>query len=148
MSLQSEFELPIFAADKAEKENAIARMNSDFLAGRIKVVTLGGVNEELIKEWERLTWNKKKLEEDGVLKMDEKFDDHLGHSALYAWRDSLHHHSMVPDLKPEVVDAAARMIRLKKQLRPIARDDEYDIFDRMDEEAEAREIVRKYRAGG
>jgi hypothetical protein len=466
MSLQSEFELPIFAADKAEKENAIARMNSDFLAGRIKVVTLGGVNEELVKEWERLTWNKKKLEEDGVLKFDEKFDDHcfvsgtpiltpggwrpieevtpgdlvetrhgprpveaatptrvvpiwrmetnsgcvlegsadhgiptanrgrvelcklregdvvwvspewqkrlsstgsgtgdtrsrsapeientsggrlddfstatfgssttdqsrvvatsttwttirgttsstissvsqrestcestcalpkgenkapkscvnmrfqhvlrqektpsgelvnlqssqslnerrgsegrssnsnasgvgtnfkvsflppksvaegatqpnaalpepttkhgsaqcaeessvstdssvrtfvldsvrtIGEAsraelvyglavtdvheyvaggivvfnctmaALYGWRDSLHHHSMVPDLKPEAVDAAARMIRLKKQLRPIARDDEYDVFDRMDEEAEAREIVRKYRAGG
>lgn len=139
-TLATEYKLPILAAQKTEKENAIGSMNSDFLAGRIKIVTTGGANKDLVDELERITIDEKKMREQGKWALAEKFDDHLSHGLLYMWRDSLHQHAMLPELeKPPTL--ATRLLADKKRQRPMW--DEPDVWDKFEEEQEAREFVRR-----
>lgn len=86
-SIRREHGLPIFPADKTEKHSHVARMNSDFVSGRIRVIR--ETNAGLACEWQTLALDHRALER-GEWKEAEKFDNHLADAALYAYKDALH----------------------------------------------------------
>ena len=140
-SLASDFSLPIVAADKHEKANKIGLMNGDFMSGKIKVIAAS--NKALIQEWEKLTIDRKAWDR-GEWKESEKCANHGADSCLYAFRDSLHHHAVVPvPKKPE--DTADRWIAERKRLRSPVAEFEEDWWDKADREDEIRSAVRKFR---
>ena len=141
-TLAAEYNLPIQAAEKTEKENAIGSMNSDFLAGRIRVVTHGGANKDLIDELEKVTIDEKKLREKGKWAISATAEDHLCHALLYMWRNSLHKHSVIPDLRPEATLASRLLADVKRQ-RPMWEDEGEDVWDKWEREQEAKEFVRR-----
>lgn len=139
-SLAAEYKLPILAAKKTEKENAVGMLNSDMLAGRIKIITVGGANKDLIDELERLTIDEKLMREQGKWRIGDKYDDHLCMAMTYMWRDSLHQHSVIPDLAPEP-SLASMLLSDKKRQRPMWED--ADPWDAWDEEQEAKRLIKE-----
>ena len=73
--------LPLKAAKKTgDKVGMIKLMNSDLASALIRVKP----NMELLKEWDKLQYNKSKPAE------DRRYDNHLSDAALYAWMESKH----------------------------------------------------------
>lgn len=141
-SFKEVYGLPIYPAEKGSaKEVAVARMNSDFICSLIKVIA--DSNKELIKEWQELLIDAKKLAE-GVWKEAEKYHNHLADAALYAFNDAKHFWGKEPG-PPRPRDFADELLARRRQLRPIRFKDDYDAMDRFEEEREAQEIVERFR---
>jgi len=77
--LKQRFGHPLEAAQKQDKANFIAIMNSDLIMGKIKV--LPG-NDALIAEWQSLIWD----DRSDRLQENSSCENHLSDSTLYAWR--------------------------------------------------------------
>lgn len=80
--MKQRYGLPIEAAEKQDKPNAIWMLNSDMIGGRIRL--LPGC-ERLSSQWNELVWD------EGALKLGRRLiapgvDDHLSDAFLYAWR--------------------------------------------------------------
>lgn len=89
--LNSRYRCGLMPAKKTEKAANIEIMNSDFLAGRIKVVE----DTPVTKEWAELMWEDKDRR-----KEHPKFDNHLCDSILYIWRYS--RHFFAKDKNPDI----------------------------------------------
>lgn len=74
--------LPLEAAEKRDKADAIANMNSDLITGRIKTVA---ATAPLRKEWEDLVWDDRHFHK-GKLVESSQCENHLSDACLYAWR--------------------------------------------------------------
>lgn len=90
-SINSMYGIPIQKAEKHEKNDHIELLNSDFHAGRIKIIP----HTELENELQRLQWDlskgaKELLARTGRLREDPKCPNHLCDSLLYLWRFSYH----------------------------------------------------------
>ncbi len=72
------FNLPIEAAEKANKRGYQNLLNGDLSRGRVKVVR--SACEPLIKEWLELPWREDRSKE------AEGFDNHCADALLYGWR--------------------------------------------------------------
>ena len=81
----------IFAAEKQDKYSFIETMNDDLATGRLEVMDTPHTHE-LIDEWTTLEWadREKRVEKEGQ-------PNHLSDAALYAWRESLHFMSRLPE---------------------------------------------------
>lgn len=152
-TFQIEHDLPCVPADKLEKEASVAKMNSDFLGGRVQV--LEG-NEELCNEWSTLRLDRKARER-GEWKEAEKFANHIADAALYAYKESKHPFASAPEEKAKrhsandvyedlVKSRAARTGDVNGPIfrsRPVQR--ERDFFDELDAEQDAYDAVQSFR---
>lgn len=86
-SLRAEYNLPIVAAGKQDKEGHVIRINSDFQFQRIKVVT--SHCQPLLAEWAKLKVDRRAAEK-GFFKEGEKYKNHAADAFLYAYRESMH----------------------------------------------------------
>lgn len=91
-ALQRTYGIPMVAARKRDKCDHIKLMNSDILAGRVRVDPAG----ELAEEWRTAQWANEERR-----KVDPDCDDHASDAALYLWRYVYHHFSREQDLAPE-----------------------------------------------
>lgn len=93
-SLNSMYGIPIVKADKHEKFDHIELLNSDFHAGRIKIVEGTDLEIELMRlQWDLSKDSKARLVRTGRLREDPKCPNHLCDALLYLWRYSYHHFS-------------------------------------------------------
>jgi hypothetical protein len=69
-------------AEKSDKPGAIELFNEDMRRGKVKIVRC----PKLTEEWDALQWSdyERKIE-------DDRFDNHLSDSALYAYREARHY---------------------------------------------------------
>lgn len=112
-------------AEKKNKHDYIELMNSDMLAGRIKVPTFS----EIPEEWRHLVWDV----ESSKKKEDERFDNHLADACLYAWRESRHFLFRKPRKQPK--PGTPEYIDMKEQ----------EIIDQLEEEElERQEFMDPY----
>jgi hypothetical protein len=74
--------LPLEAAEKRDKADAIANMNSDIITGRVLVTKAAA---GLRKEWGDLVWDDRHFHK-GKLVESSQCENHLSDAALYAWR--------------------------------------------------------------
>lgn len=99
-SMRERSQNPYEAADKHDKATFIELMNSDFTAGKIKVLDVPD-NEPLWRAWMALVWQ---TDGDKIVfpKKENKSLHHLSHgpdAALYAWRCGFHYHVQPKKLK-------------------------------------------------
>lgn len=90
--LNSRYLTGLLASEKREKASNIEVMNSDLLAGRVKI----GRGTPLGKEWQDLLW-----EDKDKRKEDPRFNNHLSDACLYAWRRSRHYLATAKIIEPE-----------------------------------------------
>lgn len=79
--LTARFNLPVKAAEKADKLGAIELLNGDLHSKRVMVVR----NEPVLREWQVLQWDA-----DDRRKEDGRFPNHLSDASLYAYREAIH----------------------------------------------------------
>lgn len=91
-ALQRTYGIPMTAARKRDKCDHIKLMNSDILAGRVKL----DPSSELAEEWRTAQWANEERR-----KVDPDCDDHASDAALYLWRYVYHHFSRAVDNGPE-----------------------------------------------
>lgn len=89
--------IPWTAADKTGKYDFIEIMNSDFLAGNIK---LGPNAGPLAEEYRGLIWDERKLKATGEHKEHAACDNHAADATLYAWRYCYQYLSEKPPAPP------------------------------------------------
>ena len=83
--LRQRYKLPLEAAEKSGKADAIAMMNSDLLTGRIKLV--GDACDDLSDEWSNLVWDERAprpVENSACA-------NHVSDGALYGWREAMNY---------------------------------------------------------
>lgn len=78
--IESRYQVPVIAADKAGKAGFIEIFNSELLASKIKL--LKGVCEPLVEEWMNLIWDSEKVQR----VEDSRYENHLSDAALYTLR--------------------------------------------------------------
>ncbi len=93
--------LGIMAADKTQKYGFIEHMNNEFYLGRIKVAP----NLPITKEWTTLVWEdadseKDAARHDGKPKEHSGFANHMSDACLYAFKESTHFRSKLPEPAP------------------------------------------------
>ena len=81
--MRSQYNLPIFAAEKTKKYSYIQQMNSDFRTGAIRV--LQPTNEEYIRQLSLLQWDEKSYDTRNP-KEDRRTQNHCTDAGLYSWR--------------------------------------------------------------
>jgi hypothetical protein len=72
--------IPLMVAEKSDKANYIALLNSDLDAANILI--LNSASHQIKDEWSALIWDKNS----DKLKEDPKYDNHLSDAFLYMWR--------------------------------------------------------------
>jgi hypothetical protein len=96
-TINARHSLGIIPADKKDKYDHIEFLNSDLIAGRIKIVQ----GSELDHEMSALQWDlekdKKYLIRTGKLREDPSCPNHLCDAFLYSWRYTYHHWSRKPE---------------------------------------------------
>jgi hypothetical protein len=132
-TLAGEFTLPVQPAEKREKETAIARMNSDFLAG--KVLAIDSLNRELAAEWSALVVDRRARSK-GIFLESERHQNHLADAALYAHRHSVHQFQR--EKPPAPPQDFREQYETALRRRASREDDPYADFDAM---REARQLV-------
>lgn len=91
-SLNATYRLPVVAAEKTEKYDHIELLNSDFHAGRIKIILGSNLDNELCGlQWDLSKDTKEKLVRKGRLREDARCPNHLCDALLYLWRYSYHY---------------------------------------------------------
>lgn len=131
-SMNAQYRLPIIAAQKTEKFDHIELLNSDFHAGRIKIILGSNLDNELCGlQWDLSRDTKEKLVRKGRLREDARCPNHLCDALLYLWRYSYHHFARPHDklAKPGSVEwflqkdeLAAREATRKRQTRRFSTD--------------------------
>lgn len=93
--LRQRYKLPLEAAEKSAKADAIEMMNSDMLTGRVKVV--GDACEALVEEWQNLVWDERatKPTENSACA------NHCADGGLYGWREAKNYASEPLKKKPK-----------------------------------------------
>lgn len=102
--LNSRFGLGIVEAEKREKYDHIELLNSDFYAGRIKIIPGSKLDEELCAlQWDLSKDDKERLIRLGKLREDPSCANHLCDCLLYLWRYCYHYWSepAVKQLTPD-----------------------------------------------
>ena len=115
MELRNRWHLPLQSAEKTAKATYLRLMRDDFIEGNACI--LEGECNELETEWSQLIW----VDEDKE-KEDPRCQNHCSDSGLYAWREAKHYVA-----KDE----------------PIKYSKNSDEYMRMEEEMEAKEMVKK-----
>jgi len=112
--LRRGYSLPIMAAEKAKKFQAIQLFNSAMLAGQLRVVDPDPHTNPLVDEWTSLTW---KVYPDGTKKEQPGQANDLCDACLTAWRHTHHYTSgeQVPE-GPQLSRAEADEARLIEDL--------------------------------
>lgn len=90
-ALQRTYGIPVVAARKRDKCDHIKLMNSDIVAGRVRVDPAG----ELAEEWRTAQWATEERR-----KVDPDCDDHAADAALYLWRYVYHHFAREEEFGP------------------------------------------------
>lgn len=90
LTINNRHGLSILPADKTRKNEYIEMMNSDFGAGRVKVIPDSDLADELTTLQWALTKEKVILIREGKLKEDPKCPNHLCDAFLYLWRYAYH----------------------------------------------------------
>lgn len=92
----------VVPAKRQDKNDFIELLNSDFHAGRIKVIGGSDWERELCGlQWDLSANSKAELARTGKLREDSSCPNHLCDAALYAWRYAYHFWSSEPQLGPE-----------------------------------------------
>lgn len=110
-SFKVDFGLPMEAALKTSKPEYIEKVNSDFQAGRIKILRNSELDEELCSlQWDLRDGTKAQLAVEGRLKEDKRSPNHLCDAFLYAMRHCMHNFAAAPgprkpDIDPDLVAA-------------------------------------------
>jgi hypothetical protein len=125
--LNQRYSLTIEAAEKERKFEFISFMNSDLEQGYIKIPD----NSPLAAEMRLLTKDEEKFK-DGVLKEDERFDNHLCDAALYAWRFIYNYRFKEPPPKKTAEQELADKIHKEREsaINRKPRRDEFGFEDR------------------
>lgn len=90
-TLQTDYGVPSIPAEKRDKQGYIQALNSDFHAGRIKVVEGSPLCEEMtVLSYDLSNGAKEELSRKGTLREDPKMENHCSDAALYLWRYSRH----------------------------------------------------------
>jgi len=114
-------QLPLVAADKADKVSFIRIMNSDFISGKIRVSRKDC--GPLLEEYEKTIWNKRALER-GIYKEDGAFHPDCADAALYAYRFTYAYaHTALPT--PPVDDKEKQKREWDEQYRKEREEREY-----------------------
>lgn len=104
-SFKVDFGLPIEAALKTAKNDYIEKVNSDFQAGRIKILRNSELDEELCSlPWDLRDGTKAQLAAAGKLKEDKRSPNHLCDAFLYAMRHCMHQFAVAPGPRPATLD--------------------------------------------
>lgn len=97
-TLNQRYGLGIEDAKKTEKQDHIELLNSDFAAGRIKIIPGSDLAHELSGlQWDLSRESKMVLARTGRLREDPACPNHLCDALLYLYRYSYHFWSMAPD---------------------------------------------------
>ncbi len=97
-TLNQRYGLGIEPAKKTEKQDHIELVNSDFAAGRIKVIPGSDLAHELSGlQWDLSRESKMVLARTGRLREDPSCPNHLCDALLYLYRYSYHFWSMAPE---------------------------------------------------
>ena len=149
--------LPIVAADKpGVKHIGIARMNSDFLTGQIKVCHNGDheANTELIHEWKNLVWDQSIFNSSNGRTRTElsSCENHLADACLYAYRASYHFAAEDVNKNDKLDIVTQWRMQIKKAgipCRPVDNNASYE--ELMDEDELSKyvvELIREERENG
>lgn len=92
-SLRQIYGLPCQAASREDKKGAVSNLNSDFRAGLLRIIPES--NKPLIDELATHLLDRKKIKM-GEWGEDKLTENHCCDALLYAHRESLHHHAIVP----------------------------------------------------
>ncbi len=114
-TFRNRFGLPMHPAMKTAKQDYIEQVNSDFQAGRIKIIRGSELDDQLCSlQYDLQHGTKAQLASEGRLKEDKRLPNHLCDAFLYGMRHCLHHFSVGtpvaspgidPDLKAAIDDA-------------------------------------------
>jgi len=91
------YDIPVQAAEKTTKHEWIAVMNSDFVAGKVKI--LDRTCEDLVTELTDLTW---KVKPNGDVEENPALPNHLTDAMLYAYRQAYHYQETYKTEMPEI----------------------------------------------
>ena len=116
-SINQRHGLGIIAAEKTEKLAHIELLNSDFHAGRVKVVHNSDLDHELCGLQWKLDKDKKILIRTGQLKEDPKCPNHMCDCLLYVWRYAYHYWSKAPEVGVEKDSPEWWKLEEKRQLQ-------------------------------
>lgn len=98
-TLNQRYGLGIEPAKKTEKQDHIELVNSDFMAGRIKIIPGSDLAHELSGlQWDLSRDSKMVLARTGRLREDPHCPNHLCDALLYLYRYSYHFWSVIPEL--------------------------------------------------
>lgn len=94
--IRKRYGVAIFPAEKTQKAEFIQLLNDDLRSGRILVnpIEINFIEEILALQWDE--------EKEGRFIEDPRFANHRTDAFLYAWRESTHYLSKVPEIKPQV----------------------------------------------
>lgn len=121
--LRQRYQLPLEAAEKAGKADAIAMMNSDILTGRVRIVMPACA--PLADEWASLIWDDRAAPK---LLEHPNCPNHLADASLYMWRSATNY-SVTPAPK-RIVRGTQEEIdeHTRKEDEELSRE-QSDIFD-------------------
>lgn len=97
--LRQRHSLPLESAEKHGKVEAIAMMNSDLIAGDVKVLESAGA--DLVDEWANLIWDER-AEAKGKRVENAACANHLSDAALYAWRRATNYAARPLKVRPSI----------------------------------------------
>lgn len=115
--LRQRHQLPLESAEKQGKVEAIAMMNSDLIAGDVKVLESAGA--DLVDEWANLIWDER-AEAKGKKVENAACANHLSDAALYAWRRATNY-AAKPLVKPLSIDTEEGIDAMLAKKRVAAR---------------------------
>ncbi len=136
-SFRSEHGLPVEAADKTNKQAAVARLNSDMIGGR--VLAIRETNEALVLEYQKHVVDRR-LRALGEWGEPKRHDNHIADAALYAHRMSMHAFGVepAPEREKDFIDAALQQRQRAKWPARNRRDAAQEALD-------AHEFVQRWR---
>lgn len=87
--MKASFQIPVFAAEKADKVGFIELMNGDLVSGAMKIVRHS--NQNLWDEMTLLQWQMDKMDRGKFVEDRKRFHNHICDAVLYAWKECQHH---------------------------------------------------------
>lgn len=100
-TLIARYGLPVIPAAKQDKNGFIELVNTDFAAGRIKVVSGSDLEEQLLSvQWDLTKGGLKELAHSGKLQEDKGCPNDVTDAFLYMWRDCHHHFAKAKEAGP------------------------------------------------
>lgn len=106
--------IPLEAAEKLHKYDAIELFNSDIITGYVKITEKA---QAVIEEWKHLTWDERKLEK-GIHVEHPSCPNHLSDALLYAFRYVYNFCSKPKEAWLDPRSAEAEEISFQKRIEP------------------------------